>query len=326
MLSVLPYFLANVALVFLEAFLRNILYIHTVPVRRPRVLLWGVTGVTVLIWAINSYAYATALLDIVIMILFVFVAPCLTEKGFRLKGLLTTVIFLAIEVAGMNGVALAAFPIAEQLRYQIRMAEEQLEIQNGYYRQSQDSILTVNQIRHDLTNQLQVAYALLEQGEQNKARYHLDQIQSGVRDRVVPQFCPNLMVDAVLSEKARLCRELGIRLDINAQLPPELPVESAHLCSAFSNLLDNGIHAVRDISVGEKYMELRTPLHADCLIIRCTNPSAPPVRRKGTGDPLRLHGLGLDILSRIAKQYHGSLDTEYHNGLFEVTLILNFAK
>lgn len=438
MLSILPYFLTNVALVFLEAFLRNILYIRTVPVRRPRVLLWGVTGVTVLIWAINSYAYATALLDIIIMFLFVFVAPCLTEKGFRLKGLLTTVIFLAIEVAAMNGVALAAFPIAEQLGYsqdylidrttsfgnaimvlicfpvillptwlasrilrriftgrrfsvwglcflpipisqgiilnlvnrmrpytsnvlgmdpafamaflasvaadigffygfrriqraeqlreQVRMAEEQLEIQNGYYRQLQDSILTVNQIRHDLTNQLQVAYALLEQGEQDKARFHLDQIQSGVRDRVGPQFCPNLMVDAVLSEKARLCREMGIRLDINAQLPQELPVESVHLCSAFSNLLDNSIHAVRDISDCEKYIDLRTALHADCLIIRCTNPSAPPANRKGTKDPLRLHGLGLDILRRIAKEYHGSLEAEHHNGLFEVTLILSFAK
>lgn len=440
MLSILPYFLTNVSLIFLENLIRNVILCKILPVRWPKILAWGGASVTTLLWAINNYALknGVALLDIVIMFLFIFGFPCLAEKGHRLKGLLTTTIFMVIEIAVMNCLALIAFPVAEQLGYppeylvdrttsfsnaimvgicfptiliptwlvslilkrsfadrqfsiwillflpipvsqgvilnlitrmrpytnnvlgmdpafavaflasvaadigffyginriqkaerlreQVRAAEEQLEIQNSYYRQLRESILTINQIRHDLTNQLQAAYALLEQGQQDKARSHLDQLQTGIRERVGPKFCPNLMVDAVLSEKDRLCRELGIRLDINAQLPHELPIESTHLCSAFSNLLDNSIHAVRSISDGEKYIELRTALHADYLIIRCTNPASAPVLREISKNPLRPHGLGLDILSRIAEEYHGSLDTEYHSGLFEANLILRFTK
>lgn len=440
MLSILPYFLANVSLIFLENLIRNVILCKILPVRWPKILAWGGTSVTTLLWAINNYALknGVALLDIGIMFLFIFGFPCLAEKGHRLKGLLTTTIFMVIEIAVMNCLALIAFPLAEQMGYppeylvdrttsfgnaimvlicfptiliptwlvslilrrsfadrqfsiwillflpipvsqgvilnlitrmrpysnnvlgmdpafavaffasvaadigfffgvnhiqraerlrrQVRAAEEQLQIQNSYYRQLRENILTINQIRHDLTNQLQAAYALLEQGEQDKARSHLDQLQTGVRDRVGPKFCPNLMVDAVLSEKARLCREHGIRFDINAQLPHELPIESIHLCSAFSNLLDNSIHAVRSLSDGEKYIELRTALREDYLIIRCSNPVALSFRQKPSTDPLRSHGLGLDILGRIAEKYHGSLETEYHDGVFEATLILKYTK
>ncbi len=440
MLSILPYFLANVSLIFLENLLRNVILCKTLPVRWPGGLVWGGTSVMTLLWAVNNYVLknGVALLDIVIIFLFVFGFPCLVEKGHRLKGLLTTTIFMAIEVVMMNCLALVAFPIAEQLGYpaeylvdrttsfgnaimilicfptiffptwivsrilrrsftdrqfsvwilcflpvpisqgvilnlitrmrpytnnvlgmdpafavaflasvaadigffygvnrvqkaerlrrQIRAAEEQLQIQNNYYRQLRENILTINQIRHDLTNQLQAAYALLEQGEQDKARSHLDQLQTGVRDRVGPKFCPNLMVDAVLSEKNRRCREYGVRFDINAQLPQELPIESTHLCSAFSNLLDNSIQAVRDLPDGEKYIELRTALHGDHLIIRCANTADAPSPGKSKSDPLRPHGLGLDILRKIAAEYHGSLETEYHDGLFEATLILKYTK
>lgn len=441
MLPILPFFLANVSLIFLENFLRNLIYCKTLPVHWPKILVWGGTSITALLWAINNYALknGNAVLDIIIMFLFVFGLPCLTEKGYRVKGLLTTAIFMAIEIAIMNCIALLAFPIVERLGYpveylvdrttsfgnaimvlicfpailiptwlisrilkrsftdrkfsvwilcflpilisqgiilnlitrmrpytnsvlgmdsaftvafltsvaadigflygikriqkaerlqgQIRFVEEQLTIQNNYYQQMQENILTINQIRHDLTNQLQAAYALLERGEDDKARSHLDQLQNVVQDRVGPRFCPNLMVDAVLSEKFRLCRDNGIRLDINAQLPHDFPIDSTHLCSAFSNLLDNSIHAVRNISNREKYIELRTALNAEYLIIRCTNPALPPILQKNSAqDLLRSHGLGLDILRRIAQEYDGSLDTQYRDGLFEAVLILKFTK
>lgn len=440
MLSILPYFLTNVSLIFLENLIRNVILCKTLPVRWPKILAWGGASVTTLLWAINNYALknGVALLDIVIMFLFIFGFPCLAEKGHRLKGLLTTTIFMVIEIAVMNCLALIAFPVAEQLGYppeylvdrttsfsnaimvgicfptiliptwlvslilkrsfadrqfsiwillflpipvsqgvilnlitrmrpytnnvlgmdpafavaflasvaadigffyginriqkaerlreQVRAAEEQLEIQNSYYRQLRESILTINQIRHDLTNQLQAAYALLEQGQEAKVRSHLDQIQADVRDRVGPKFCPNLMVDAILSEKARICQKYGIRLDINAQLPQELSIESTHLCSAFSNLLDNSIQAVRKITACEKYIELCATLHADYLIIRCTNPADVPDARGSNKNPLRHHGLGLAILNRIAQEYHGSLGTEYRNRLFEAILILRFTQ
>lgn len=220
-------------------------------------------------------------------------------------------------------IAIRKLQQAEQLKAQLHMTEEQLNAQTEYYRKLQDSILTVNQIRHDLNNQLQAAYHLLETGAEEQVRRQLDVLQDSIQNRVGPRYCSNLMVDAVLAEKAQLCQEQEIRLEINANLPSDLPIENAHLCSAFSNLLDNSIQGVLKSSTAGKIIRLRTSVRSDCLIIHCINSSAAPTK-KHSKDLLRPHGLGLGILDRLAAQYNGSLDTRYQSGEFETTLILRF--
>jgi len=213
----------------------------------------------------------------------------------------------------------------EQLRQQVSLAEEQMNIQAGYYRQLQENILQINQIRHDLNNQLQAAYYLLEQGEKTQVRQQLDQLQINVQNKVGPKYCANLMVDAVLTEKARACQEQGIHLNIQAELPPDIPIEGVHLCSAFSNLLDNGIQGALSCGTQERAIELRTAVRSDCLIIHCVNSANVPAGKQ-SGDPLRQHGLGLGILERIASVYSGTLSTDYHAGKFDAALTLCFPK
>ncbi len=233
-------------------------------------------------------------------------------------------LFLSLITDAAFCIGLIKIRQTNRLKEQIRTAQEQLNIQTSYYDQLQENILTINQIRHDLSNQLQAAYHLLEQGEHTQARSQLDQLQSNIQKKVGPNYCANLVVDAVLSQKAALCREQGIRLDINANLPEELPIDSAHLCSAFSNLLDNSIQGVLSYKEDEKHIELRAALHSDCLVIRCRNPALPPVSTRHSRDILRPHGLGLDILRQIAAQYDGNFVTEYKNRCFEAVLILKY--
>lgn len=212
----------------------------------------------------------------------------------------------------------------EQLSLRTRQAEHQLSVQNEYYREMQNQILKINQIRHDLKNQLQTAYYLLDQGHPQEVRQQLDLLQGIVQDRVGTRYCENLMVDAVLSEKARVCREKGIDLRIAALVPGNLPVESAHLCSTFSNLLDNAISAVSETGTDAGSIQLRSDVHGNYLCIHCSNPSLIPREdlRKGI---LRRHGLGTEILSQLAKLYDGSLNMEYQEGFFIVTMTLKIA-
>lgn len=214
----------------------------------------------------------------------------------------------------------------QKLQAHMRMVEEQLNTQTSYYRQLQENILTINQIRHDLNNQLQTAYRLLDQGESDLVRQQLDVLQSSLRDRVGPRWCANLIVDAILSDKARLCRERGIRLEISTDLPADLPIESTHLCSVFSNLLDNAIQGVLDSGSEDKYIDLRTNLHQEYLTVHCINPAKLEDSRQASRDPLRAHGLGLEILERLAKQYQGSMSGSQRGGIFEATLILRFRR
>ena len=212
---------------------------------------------------------------------------------------------------------------AAQTEAQLQTAEQQLNVQTDYYRQLQENILTVNQIRHDLNNQLTAAYRLLDEGQNEQVRRQLDLLRTSIREKVGPRYCGNLIVDAVLDEKARQCREKHIELSLDAQLPPQLPIENAHLCSAFSNLLDNSIQGASNSGAAEKAIELRAAVQKDCLVIRCRNTAAAP-EKKDRSDPLRSHGLGLDILSRLAKTYGGSFQAGYGDGEYTAILILRF--
>lgn len=250
----------------------------------------------------------------------------LVPYSYQVKGIWTTMVLgILFSILADICFFIGIFKIrkADQLESQVRMAEEQLNTQTGYHRQLQDNILSVNQIRHDLNNQLQAAYYLLEQGESAQVRKQLDVLRESIREKVGPSYSSNLMVDAVLSEKALRCQELGIRLNVSTEIPSELPIENAHLCSAFSNLLDNSIQGALQSGSAQPYIDLRAVLQAGCLVIHCINPSVAGAKGK-SADPLRSHGLGLDILDRLAKKYDGSLDASCHDGLFDVTLIFRF--
>ena len=203
----------------------------------------------------------------------------------------------------------------------LQETEHQLQLQAEHYRNLQEDILRVNQIRHDLKNQLQAAYYLLEQGNSQEARQQLDLLENQLSQKVGSRFCENLMVDAVLTEKVQLCREKGIRIQVSAPVPQEISVENAYLCSAFSNLLDNAITGTLESAAPCGPIDLSCDIQGDYLSVSCSNPGNQPEKKADT-DLLREHGLGLDILKKIAEMGSGHFSSEWEDGVFHAVLIL----
>ena len=210
---------------------------------------------------------------------------------------------------------------AQLTTQQLQEAKHQLEIQADHYGKLQRDILMINQIRHDLKNQLQAAYYLLQHGNSEEVEQQLDLLSEQLSRQVGSRFCENLMVDAVLSEKAELCREKNIRLEVSALVPQKTSVENTYLCSAFSNLLDNSIHGVLESEEPQGPIELSTDLQEDYLVIRCSNPAKPPKEEKNQS-LLREHGLGQQILAQIAQLGEGHFQSDYENGVFQSVLVL----
>ena len=208
------------------------------------------------------------------------------------------------------------------LQEQLRLTERQLDNQLLYYRKLQDNIAQVNQIRHDLNNQLQTAYTLLERGEDESARSQLDTLHASLHQRVGTVYCDNPVADAVFSEKAQVCQEKNIRLEIHASLPKELPISGAHLCSLLSNLLDNAVEGCQNCTPA--WIEFSAQLRAGCLSLTCRNTACVAEKHKhgDTGALLPQHGLGLGILRRVAQIYQGEVQVRRDAGIFLTTVLL----
>ena len=253
-----------------------------------------------------------------------------TRRVFDLNGYVgftLAMVLCVVLCAAADGACILAYRKLrqlERLKIQVVQVEKSMDQQTAYYEQLQQQILAVNQIRHDLNNQLQAARYLLQKGDSKQVSEQLDILENSVRDRVGPRYCENLVADAVLSMKAEECRKQGVRLDASILLPLELPIRNAHLCSIFSNLLDNSIQGIRETGREGGTIRIRSDIQKNYLTVTCTNPAVEP-RKQSSRDVLRQHGLGLEILEHLAKMYRGSMDTCYRDGSFTVTIFLSIA-
>lgn len=211
----------------------------------------------------------------------------------------------------------------ELLHKQLEQAQDALDGQMRHYERLSGSLLQVNRIRHDLNNQLQTAYTLLERGDDASARALLEPICTALQEKAGPAYCANPVADAVLTDKAAVCAAQGIRLRVQAQLPWKTGVEGVHLCSALVNLLDNAIAGCRGCE--QPWIELDAELRAGCLVLRCVNSTAEaaPLPVPAETEILPAHGLGLGILQQLADIYHGKLFIRREAGRCEASLVLS---
>jgi sensor histidine kinase regulating citrate/malate metabolism len=121
-----------------------------------------------------------------------------------------------------------------------------------------------------------------------------------------------------LTKKENDCAVAGIVLSVDLNLPDTLAVEPMHLCSVFSNILDNAIAACRRIQNADKpVIRMFSIVDGDYLIIKTTNPSDRPGR-----NPASERGYGTRILSELAEQYGGGFQCHYREGVFTVLVSL----
>lgn len=197
--------------------------------------------------------------------------------------------------------------------------EQLLDQQQSYYSYILADQEEASHIRHDMRNQIQTVYALMQSGDSDTA-----QAQLGELTRMTEQhqsFCRNRIVDAILHVKDLQYRDRGIKLQCQCSVPEDLAVAGTDLCSLFSNLLDNAANAVEPLEPQQKIVSLSSVFDQNVFTVRCENPypgeeSLLPSHRPDG------HGLGLSILEDLAKRYQGEMNTETDNDIFKVTLWL----
>lgn len=135
--------------------------------------------------------------------------------------------------------------------------------------------------------QLQEICVQLDQGDLKEARQGAEIMQEELNRTKTEQYCSNPIVNAVLSEKESVCRELGFSMDIQVQIPKGVEVAPLHLCSIFSNLLDNAIEAVRELEQGKRIIEVSGGLKGYYLLVKVSNTAREAhvgrKKRKGRG-------------------------------------------
>ncbi len=184
------------------------------------------------------------------------------------------------------------------------------QFQKKHYEKIQKQRLELEDLKNSFEQQLDDISILLEKEQPEKALELLKTLSATIASTKEYPFCPNPVINAILWEKEQQCSNQNIPFQTDIQIGDCASVNPLHLCSIFSNLLDNAIEACTPLTKN-KFIHLTAQQSGDFIHIKVKNSSLTP------STPKQGHGYGQQILKDIAAQYSGSFRTNYKDNIYE---------
>ena len=205
----------------------------------------------------------------------------------------------------------------DALARQVQELEHLRQVERLHYQSIEMRREELAKIRHDFNNQLATALALIQHQDTGQAVLMMDDLKESISRTKEYVWCGEPVVNAVLGEQAAACEAEGIALQAEIELDSVSGIEPVHLCSVFSNLLDNARRGAGQCAEGERSIVLKAVQHGEYLHIKVENSAVSPEEK-----PRKGHGYGQEILRDIASQYNGEFRKEWKEGTYSAYLSL----
>ncbi|WP_301169430.1 sensor histidine kinase [Brevibacillus nitrificans] len=200
------------------------------------------------------------------------------------------------------------------------------------------SILTsIQSIKHDFANHLQVIFGLLELRKVERAQEYLRGLQTDLQVVTLTQQVANPALLVLLHSKVEKARASQIEMDFHVS--PEENFEgvlSSDLIKILSNLLDNAIDAAEADPNGERSISLHLKKVGNTYQFTVENtgatiPAEDVKRLTQEGFTTKMseaggaRGYGLSIVQEIVKKYEGELSVTSARGrtCFSILLVVD---
>ncbi len=212
-----------------------------------------------------------------------------------------------------------------QAEHDLMMARRVLEAEAAQAEDLAKMMEAARILRHDCKHHLHVAQILLETGKIEEARAYLLSYGEKCDEGILPQFCANPAVNALLIGYHRKCKEAGIDFSAMLDLPAEPPMDSFELCTLFGNLLENAWEACKKAPEGQRCIILRGAPQGSQVMITVRNSFDGTVlkeedhiiSRKGS-----CGGLGIKSIRAIASRYRGVYVPAWEGQMFTASVVL----
>lgn len=181
--------------------------------------------------------------------------------------IIVSIMFYAL---GIGSVVLDIF--RKRYKEESNLKEQYLQIARNYVKTVRNNAKETRKIRHDIQNHMNILSYQLENGEYQKARTYLGEMQSHMEQAIKRTVSVNHeLVDAVLFQAQSEMERCKIQWEVEGTLPQELPMGDFDLCTIFSNLLSNSIEACMEVEEERRYIHLEIRRLGDELVIEMAN-------------------------------------------------------
>lgn len=191
----------------------------------------------------------------------------------------------------------------------------------------QASGASMEKLRHDFRNHMEVLHSILASSPSSQAEEYLERIRQEIKPEAVISDTGSPVIDSLVNTKLSSCKKSGITVRYHAVIPNDLRIDAFALTIILGNLLDNAMEAVKKDTCTRKKIDLTLTFDRNCLIIALKN-TYDGFLQTGGGSFLTnkanpaLHGIGLKNVAQTIESKGGMLTFDYDERWFVVTAII----
>ncbi|MPN00446.1 hypothetical protein SDC9_147641 [bioreactor metagenome] len=219
-------------------------------------------------------------------------------------------------------------------KYEGQERERILAQQNKFWEEQLDeqknAVNAARRDRHDLRHHYDTLLSMLEGGKTQEAVFYLNAQTRRTESAALAGVCEHPAANAILSRWVARARENGIKTEIDAGIPANLPMDEVALVGILANSFENAVEGcLRCPEDSERYIKAKIAysvyngagkLHivvenscADDIVFE----SGFPVSEKPGG------GTGTKSIACTAERYNGMVEFTAQNGVFRTRVLLH---
>jgi len=132
-------------------------------------------------------------------------------------------------------------------KYEANFARDIISTGRDHYHKMNEQYDALRIMKHDYKFHLNSAMDMLKSGDLEKSREYLNGLHKQLEDKELPSFCANVVINSLVSDYARKCKESNIEFIVTISIPPDFTVPNYEMCIVLGNLLENALEACRKL-------------------------------------------------------------------------------
>lgn len=276
---------------------------------------------------VKDLIFFTIILMVDMMVSFLMVNVTLEQQSSKHQ-IFYTVIYTAVVIGIFIQLAAVILLLVSRNSYQEKeqIIAQYLEEQVKYYEYLRDQEQETKKFRHDIRGHLYFLNKLKNEGKNREFEEYFQELIGRVDDLGNHVHVGNDIVNAVLSKADSEAREKQIKMEITGHLPARCNISVYHLCTIFSNLLNNAIEAAEKTNKRKIWVICRYTQEEIIVEIgnyfSCSNRIEKGSLQTSKNDQ-NYHGWGMKNVMDSVKKCRGLIDIEVIEDQFIVSVTLN---